>query len=242
MDENVHDRLAAELAAQPEPPLGDLVADALRQGKRIRRTRIAGSALAVVAVLVAGLLLRGHGTGPHHTPSASGSLTEEPTSPTTAAAVAYHLKQLVPRGNFSHYTVMGGAQDLQFYLDRGQGPGMVRITIGPILRFDCSTSTADQGMTTACGSTSGGLHMRVISNAGNCIQTTSVSVDHGNGIEVTVDVASCLPWNGTSNPPCPMALSNGEALAIAADPAWGPRMDTSLVKLANAEYPTLAVS
>ena len=241
MDDNLHDRLAAELAAQPEPPLGDLVTNALRQGKRRRRTGIAGSALAVVAVLVAGLLLGGHAIG-HHTPSASSELTETPTSRTTAAAVAYHLKQLVPHGNFSHFTVMSGAEDLQFYLDRGQGPGMARITISPIVQFDCAPDTANQSVTTACGTTPSGLRAKVMGNYGNCIQTTSVTVDHGNGIEVTVDVASCLPWNGTRNPPCPMALSNGEALTIAADPAWGPRMDTSLVKLANAEYPALAVS
>lgn len=263
VDESLRDRLAAELAEQPEPPLGDLVFDSLRQGKRlrlVRRAGIAGSALVAVAVLAVGVVLGGHLIGgTTHTPPASGApspllTTASPTptttgiaqpagprSPTTLAAMAYRFRQLVPGGGVMSNYYHSDPNDpyfLRFYLSRDHGPGQVQIEIAT----NSSVSTCSPGDST-CHDQFGpdGARVQVISNSGNCVETTSVSVDHGNGVVVTIYVATCLPWNGSTNPPCPPALTAEEAIAIAADPSWGPRMSSLLVAAGNAQFPSLAI-
>jgi hypothetical protein len=44
-------------------------------------------------------------------------------------------------------------------------------------------------------------------------------------------VATCLAWNGHSNPPTHMAITAAQALQIAANPAWGAgQMSAALVR------------
>lgn len=254
MDENLRDRLVAELADHQEPPLGDLVLDALRQGRRlrvVRRARIAGSALTAVAVLVTGLLLGDHAVAGRQVPSASApaltttqsasSVITQPAGPkvpTTLAAMAYHVEQLVPGGTFGDFRRMNSDSplDLRFSLDRGRGPGMVYLDISRV--HGLCAQAVDTGST--CEAGPGGEPTEVLTDPGNCVQSTVVSVDHGNGVVVTVYVATCLLWNGTSNPPCPAALTTEEAIGIAADPSWGTRMDSTLVEAADARFPALA--
>jgi hypothetical protein len=62
-------------------------------------------------------------------------------------------------------------------------------------------------------------------------------VDHGDGTVVEVDVAGCLPWNGTSNTPTRMAITAAQAQQIAANPAWGAtQMDAALVRDADSRF------
>lgn len=82
MDEEFQARLAAELAERHEPPLGDLVVVALRQGKRlrlVRRAKIAAGAVVATSVLVVGLLLGGQalvaGAGHQRVSAATGTAT-----------------------------------------------------------------------------------------------------------------------------------------------------------------------
>jgi hypothetical protein len=50
-------------------------------------------------------------------------------------------------------------------------------------------------------------------------------------------VATCLAWNGTSNPPTQMAITAAQALQIAANPAWGAsQMDAALVRDAATRF------
>lgn len=247
MDESFHDRLAQELAARPEPPLGDLVTGALRQGRRlrlVRRARIAAATLVTVAVLAFGVVLAGHALGPARVPTAQAHLTvipAPPTVPTTPAAIAYHLRQLLPGRVLTHLSHLGGSEplNLEFYLLTPHGPGRVYLTIAHAsLGGRCMRDT---GMTSSCSVSPGGMFTDVIRIPDNCIQDMSVEVDHGNGTVVQVDVSRCLDWNGTTNPPGHPALTEQQAIAIAADPGWGTRMDASLVRAANARYPSLAV-
>jgi hypothetical protein len=53
----------------------------------------------------------------------------------------------------------------------------------------------------------------------NCIEPLVIDVDHGDGTVVEIDVATCLAWNGHSNPPTQMAITAAQALQIAANPA-----------------------
>lgn len=252
MDESFHDRIADELSEEPEPPLGDLVVGALRQGRRlrlVRRARITASTLAAVVVLAAGVLLGGHALGfgqlpsasaPHLTVTPPSPVIGQPTSPTTPAAIAYRLEQLLPGGQFSHY-VHSGATDLEFYLRGDQGVGRVHLIILPNVSFNgCPADSPDK--TTTCSSGPGGTHVEVATIPGNCLQSTSVVVVHGNGIAVRLDLATCLYWNGTTNPPSSPALTVEQAIAIGTDPGWGIRMSSSLVAAANARFPSLAVS
>lgn len=262
MDETFRDRIADELAAQPEPPLGDLVVNSLRQGKRLRlvwQARIAGSALAAVAVLVAGFVLgghvfTGHGTVPgaslpqptESQPAGTGwplpaPVIAQPAGPklgTTLAAIAYRVQQLVPGAQLSQlaHVQTDVRLSLQFDVDRGKGPGMIDVDI----ETDATLDNCVNRNGTTCLVGPHGAHTIVQTEPGNCIEPTSVSVDHGDGIVVYISVATCLPWNGTTNPPCPPALTTGEAMSIAADPSWGATMSSSLVLAANARYPALA--
>jgi hypothetical protein len=262
VDENLRDRLAAELAEQPEPPLGDLVFDSLRQGKRlrlVRRAGIAGSALAAVAVFVVGLVLGAHLIGGTSVPPATHApspllTTAPPTtttsgiaqpagpkSPTTLAAMAYRFAQLVPGGQLTslYHSDPNNPYALQFRLDRGHGAGEVQIDIAP--NTPLGTCPIGGGLTCQNETAPGGAPAQVIGNSTNCVETTSVSVDHGGGLVVTIYEATCLPWNGTTNPPCPPALTSQEAIAIAADPSWGTQMPSSLVAAADAKYSTFAI-
>lgn len=250
MDESLRDRLGTELAELQEPPLGDLVSGALRRGKRLRlarRARIAGSALAAVALLVAGLIFGGHLIAGKRAPSASdvpvlslaSSAPAVPTSPTTLAAMVYRFRQL-SGGQVTHIAVDSGSPySLQFYLNRNNGPGMLHfymVTNGQLGPCAPTNSTLPCDSVTAPG----GLPAQVLGNPSNCVETNSVSVNHGNGLIVTIEVATCLPWNGTANPPCNPALTAEEAIVIAADPSWGQRMSSALVAAGDAQYPSLA--
>jgi hypothetical protein len=256
VEDSFHARLARELDDQPEPPLGDLITGALRQGKRlrlVRRVKIAASTVAVAGLVTAGVIVGGQalaGSTGHVLPAASGgtNLTIAPTSeppieqpagpksPATPAAIVYRLTQLLPAGTTSGY---GRASDGelfgQIYLDRGHGPGMVRLTIS-------ADGQDDQGgcaPTPKCTTPRNGT-VTVTRIPDNCIQSLLVSVAHANGVVVEVLVSTCLAWNGKTNPPGPEALTEQEAEQIAADPSWGTSMSSSLVATAARDFPHLA--
>jgi hypothetical protein len=251
VDENFHDRLAEELAGEPEPPLGDLVTGALRQGRRlrfVRRAKITASALAAIALLVAGLALGGHAFGPGRVPTAA-HLTMSPATPgvppgplvpATPAAIAYRLQQLLPGRHFTHLRHDGGvALELEFYLDTPNGPGRLNLSVthGSVA-YGCPQGDR---VTTACTPGSDGMYTQVVRIPDNCIQSLSVDVDHGNGTVVQLDVSTCLDWNGTANPAGHSALTQEQAIAVASDPGLGTMMSATLVHAGNARFPSLAV-
>jgi hypothetical protein len=152
-----------------------------------------------------------------------------PKAPTTPAAVLAELLKLLPPGTTSNYAFYGlGAQT---YLDGASGLGMIRIFLarGSLNPAAC-TGTFPSDMTRTCSTLPNGALVLTTRISDNCVEPLAIDVDHGDGTVVQVDVATCLAWNGHSNPPTHMAITAAQALQIAANPAWGEgQMDAALV-------------
>jgi len=272
--EELRGLLRDELAAQRPPPLGDLVAVALRDGRRIRRRRrlaALGGGTAVAGVLAATVALGGQ-FGPvsravpagadddriaataRPTVSRAGPVgatddagdrivaTARPTVPragdaphppplgeqvrATPEAMLVLLEGLLPAGRTSA-AAKTGPRDLhvQLYLDRGKGPGMIRVSVSGDPRSGPRTGTPA---------------VTVDSRPDNCIQSTVARARWPDGLTVQADLATCLAWDGRRNPPAPPALSKDEARAVVADPRWGTTMDAGLVRAGAERFPRVA--
>ncbi|MGH3157260.1 MAG: hypothetical protein ACRDNF_11880 [Streptosporangiaceae bacterium] len=150
-------------------------------------------------------------------------------APTTSAAILDELLKLLPPGATSNYAFYGlGAQT---YLDGASGLGMIRIFVAKgSLNPDACASAVPSDMTRTCGKLPGGATVLTTRISDNCVEPLAIDVDHGDGTVVQVNVATCLAWNGHSNPPTHMAITAAQALKIAANPAWGEgQMDAALV-------------
>lgn len=132
---------------------------------------------------------------------------------------------------------------VQIYLDRGQGPGMIRLTVRQYesldaLRRDIGGETCPAEYT--CRDLPGrGRAVFREGPDGNCIQARIVVVEHANGVMAYMDLASCLAWNGSENPPGSIALTIDEAIGILSDPRWGARMPKELVDAGARRFPSL---
>lgn len=284
-----------EMSAQQEPPLGGLLGDSVRDGRRVRRTRRVriglGAGTGLAAAVVAGVMVIS-GT-PAKTTSATGQPLAQvqpvlvasstssvikqppgPKSPTTDAAVVEQLVRLLPSGKTSGFA--GGPAEKgriafgQAYVDDGQGPGMVRVFVyqGGLSDKACNgennTKVIDfkeqaelrlvkdeaarkqirekfnrlrKQPKPGCRDLPGGGRAQLDANGST--GEVSASVDHGKGIVIQVITTTWLAWNGTTNPPGRVALTQAQALKIAAYPGWGARMDSVLVSKAAADYPSL---
>ena len=159
-----------------------------------------------------------------------------PKATTSSAAILDELLKLLPPGATSNYAYYGlGAQT---YLDGPSGVGMIRIfLVKGSLNPDACTGAVPSDMTRTCGTLPSGATVLTTRISDNCVEPLAVDVDHGDGTVVQVDVATCLAWNGTSNPPSPMAITAAQALQIAANPAWGAtQMDAALVRDAASRF------
>ncbi|MBU2665570.1 hypothetical protein KOI35_18840 [Actinoplanes bogorensis] len=154
---------------------------------------------------------------PSGTDSAAG-----PRKKATTGAMLHLLTQLLPPGRTSHAAVSSN-EDLyvQMYLDRGAGPGMVRMMLGKL------PADGPRGTTP---------NVSVSQVPDNCLQSTVVVARWADGTAVQVDVASCLAGDGRTNPPGRVVLSPDEAARIAADPRWGVTMDADLIKQGEARF------
>jgi hypothetical protein len=153
----------------------------------------------------------------------------------TSAAMLHLLTQLLPPGRTSHF---GAASDndlhVQLYLDRGDGPGMVRVVV--------DRSAPGERQKSLPGRPHGGTGTVTIDNfPDNCLQNTVVAAEWADGTVVQVDVATCLAWDGTSNPPAQPVLTADEAVRIAADPRWGVTMAAAEVDVAGKRFPAVPV-
>lgn len=252
MEENFHTRLAAELDNEHEPPLGDLVTNALRQGRRrrtMRRTTYVAGTLMTTGALIAGLVISGQ-SGRHAPPAAIGAAhpslsisnastpqSPAPQSPVTSAAIVFRLKQILPSGTTSDYGRAGnGTAFGQIALDRGHGPGMMRLHVGTLsIPYHCVTS-GDATLSVRCSTLPDGAKLALIRFSDDCNQSLVIELYHSNGVNVLFDVTTCLTTNGRANP---LALTVPEAVAIADDPSWGRTMDAALVAAAQREFPDL---
>ena len=158
-------------------------------------------------------------------------------APTSSAAVLDELLKLLPPGATSNYAYFGGV-GAQTYLHGASGLGMIRIFLYKgTLNPDACTGAVPSDMTRTCSKLPSGATVVTTKISDNCIEPLGVDVDHGDGTVVQIDVATCLAWNGHSNPPAPMAITAAQALQIAANPAWGAeRMDAALVRDANRRF------
>jgi hypothetical protein len=231
-----------------EPPIGDLVDNAVAQGRRMRtarRVRVGGGAgLAVLAVagVIAGLVVtnpRGSAPAPAvvvAAPSAASSSaapTGGPRVTATPAGLLELLLQDLPKGTTSHYA--GAHQPdsadviLQTYLDRGHGPGMIRVAVIK------SRVQSHVTWTPAAG----GVDYLVRHVANNCLQSTVVVVRHPGNLLVQFDLSTCTP--GSAKHP-PQVLTVAEAVKIGADQRWGVSIDPALNEQGADRFPHLSTA
>ena len=163
-----------------------------------------------------------------------------PKASTTSAAVLAELLKLLPPGATSHYSFFGGL-GAEVDLDGASGLGSVRITLFKgSLNPDACSSSVPSDMTRTCSTLSSGATVLTTKISDNCIEPLVIDVDHGDGTVAEIDVASCLAWNGSSNPPAHMAITAAQALRIAENPAWGvTQMDAALVRDADSRFADL---
>jgi len=156
---------------------------------------------------------------------------------TSSAAILDELLKLLPAGATSNYAFYGGL-GAQTYLDGANGLGMIRVVLyRGSLNPDACTSAVPSDMTRTCSTLPSGATVLTTKISDNCIEPLTIDVDHGDGTVVEIDVATCLTWNGHSNPPTHMAITATQAQQIAANPAWGAvKMVAALVRDANSRF------
>ena len=238
-----------------EPPIGDLVDNAVAQGRRMRTARRvragggAGLAMLAVAGVITGLALTNpNGSAPAPAtvvaaPSAVPSAASSSAAPSSAAPASGPrvkatpagllelLLQDLPKGKTSHYA--GAHQPdsaditLQTFLDRGQGNGMIRVTVLQ------SRANSQVTWTPAAG----GVDYLVHHLANNCLQTTSVVVRHPGDLLVQFDLSTCIPFS-RKHPP--QVLTVAEAVKIGSDPRWGLSIDPALNERGADRFPHLS--
>lgn len=181
--------------------------------------------------------------GPH----TSGSPSPSPSSGARVTATPAGLLQLVvgqlPEGRTSNFAgiVRDGTPVGQLYLDRGKGPGMVRITVASNPSGVLPTCRGlNIGLeTTACEIRPDGTVVQQLDVMDSCTQRKMIIGWHPDHAVVTLFLASCLAYDGNDYPTGNQALSVTEAANIAADPRLGPTLDAGYVTLGAAKFPKL---
>lgn len=242
-----------------EPPIGDLVEDAVAKGRRMRtarRLRVGGTGLAVLVVagLAAIPVVRSTSAPAPATPpvviaaapSAAAS-SSKPTAATTAhrvkatpAGVLELLLQNLPKGKTSHYAGIteDGDVSVQTFLDRGDGPGMIRLHVMTrTMSYLTGPRSALKGPWIPLGN---GVEYQAMNVPGNCIQHTIVYVHHADDTLLQFDLSSCLAWDGRQNTTSPQILTVREAAQVGADPRWGVKIDPALNEQGAATFPHLS--
>jgi hypothetical protein len=156
---------------------------------------------------------------------------------TSSAAILDELLKLLPPGATSNYAFYGGL-GAQTYLDGANGLGMIRIALYKgSLNPDACTGAVPSDMTRTCSTLPSGATVLTTKISDNCIEPLAIDVDHGDGTVVQINVATCLPWNGHSNPPAHLAITAAQAQQIAANPAWGAfKMAAALVRASASRF------
>ena len=234
-----------------EPPIGDLVGEAVAEGRRLRtakRLRVGGAGLAVLVVagLAAVPVVRGTAAPAPAAIAVAGPTTGTSSSAPTAgteagrvkgtpAGVLQLLTENLPKGRTSHYAgaVDQGDVGVQTYLDRGNGPGMIRLFVMTRTMAQLTgPRSALKGPWIPLGN---GAEYQVINNPGNCVQHTMVYVRHADDTLLQFDLATCLAESG----PSPQILTVSEAARVGADPRWGVKIDPALNEQGAATFPHL---
>jgi hypothetical protein len=242
-----------------EPPIGDLVGGAVAKGRRLRtakRLRVGGAGLAVLVVTgLAAIPIVRSTASPAPAPAAiavaapsTGASSSAPAAATeanrvkgTPAGVLKLLMENLPKGKTSH--VAGSVEDgdvgVQTYLDRGNGPGMIRLYV--MTRTEAQlTSKRSVLKKDAWIPLGNGAEYQSISVPDNCIQHTIVYVRHADDTLLQFDLSTCLAWDGEQNKTSPQILTAREAAEVGADPRWGVKIDPALNEQGAATFPHLS--
>jgi hypothetical protein len=263
--DELREHLLAGLAAERPPLLGDVVAAAMRDGRRIRRNRRLGASAAVLVVLVVTLMHLGDvgitqrvelgvpvkvippaappgsvpvGPTGRAAPPQARTLTVHSGTPradgmqkkATSAAMVQLLTLLVPPGRTSHFGVSADNDLLvQLYLDDGNGPAIVRVSLG----LDAPVGDEPPRGGTAT--------VTITQNPNECLRDSVVDAAWPDGTVVRVAVPTCPVFAGVRHPPARAALTVDEAVRVAADPRWGMMMSAGLVDAGARRFGVLPV-
>ena len=254
VDDDVRQLFQQELPGLPEPPLGTLVQDALRQGKRMRiRRRIYGATVVVTGLAFATVVAmqavspatadltaassasNGSGADPEaYLPAASPSGRTK----ATPDGLLEVLLQDLPDGKTSHYArASDGGLHVQAFLHDQSGPGMVRIRVldGPDV-LPPQLVTGRSSWKLANGNTA-----TVSTLPEDCTRSLHVEVQRPNGITVAVDAGTCLAWDGFLLGQGRITLTPQQAVDIANDSRLSVRM-TKKVRQSGAKRARAAAS
>ncbi|MFI6070626.1 hypothetical protein ACIA5C_03425 [Actinoplanes sp. NPDC051343] len=231
-----------------EPPIGDLVGQAVAKGRRMRtakRLRVGGAGLAVLVVggLAAIPIVRStEAPAPAAVVAAAASAAASSSKPTAAASgervkatpagMLELLLQNLPKGKTSHNAGIteDGDVSVQTFLDRGNGPGMIRLHVMTRKESDFTSL----GTWTSLGN--GTKYMTKLV-PGNCYQHTIVWVHHPDNTLLQFDLANCPIVDGTR---IKQPLTAREAAEVGADPRWGLKIDPELNNKGAAAFPHLS--
>ncbi|MGC4837875.1 hypothetical protein ACLQ3D_25570 [Micromonospora vinacea] len=151
---------------------------------------------------------------------------------TTPQGALELLTRLLPKGKTSGYASLEsigarpGMPYVQVYLDRGYGPGMVRLAI----------YRDDRGGDPVPGT------VELTEMPDNCVQNKMVTVHHPGGLRVDLMISTCLVWDAKGTVPTPPVLSVKEATEIAGNPTWGTELPAEYVVNGAKRFSTLARS
>jgi hypothetical protein len=236
-----------------EPPIGDLVGEAVAKGRRLRtakRLRVGGASLAVLVVTgLAAIPIVRSTAAPATAAVAAPAAAASSSAPAVAietnrvkgtpAGVLKLLTENLPKGKTSHVAgfVQDGDVGVQTYLDRGQGPGMIRLYV--MTRTEAQLTSKRSVLKGPWIPLENGAEYQAITVPGNCIQHTIVYVRHPDDTLLQFDLSTCLAWDGGQNTTSPQILSVREAAEVGADPRWGVKIDPALNKQGAATFPHL---
>ena len=239
-----------------EPPIGDLVGEAVAQGRRLRtakRLRVGGAGLAALVVTglaaipvvrstaapaPATIVVAAPSTGASS--SAPAAAKDANRVKGTPAGLLYLLTQNLPKGRTSHYAGVldQGDVSVQTFLDRGKGPGMIRLHVMTrTMAYLTGPRSSLKGPWISLGN---GVEYQAMNAAGNCIQHTIVYVHHPDDTLLQFDLSTCLAWDGRQNTTSPQILTVREAAQVGADPRWGVKVDPAVNEKGAAAFPHLS--
>ena len=125
--------------------------------------------------------------------SAPTAATEAGRVKATPAGVLQLLTENLPKGGTSHYAgvVDQGDVGVQTYLDRGRGPGMIRLSVmtRTMAQLTSKRSVLKKDAWIPLGN---GTEYQSLNNPGNCIQHTTVYVRHADDTLLQFDLSTCL--------------------------------------------------
>ena len=265
MTDELGELLRAGLAAERPPPIGDMVATAIREGRRIRRLRRIGAAAAVLVALVVAVLRLGDTDVAQRAelgvPVAAATSGLSPRSvpversaragPPRARTLTVHSGTLRADGMQKKATSAAMVHLLTLLLPPGR-TSHYGVAAGDDLLVQLSLDDGDGPalVRVALGRDApfgdepprGGTATVTIGHTpDDCLRDTVVGAEWPDGTVVRVDVPTCLAFDGVQNPPSRSALTVDQAVRVATDPRWSMSMGAGLVDAGARRFPALPV-